>query len=86
MSHWGLHHCPECDSTDIHYTCMNCSYSWLPRGQGELLPVAQKPVAWRFRTRGVPHSNWRLCDDEALVQQMRDMGHWDIVPLVEQTA
>jgi hypothetical protein len=42
-----------------------------------------EPVAWRFRTIGIEHSAWRLTDDASLVQQMRELGHWEIRPLAD---
>lgn len=41
-----------------------------------------KPVAWRFRTKGVD-GQWRLADDPHLVDQMLQIGHWEIRELAD---
>jgi hypothetical protein len=43
---------------------------------------AMDPVAWRFRTKGIEHGQWRVTDDASLIGMMRGMGHWDIQALV----
>jgi hypothetical protein len=42
-----------------------------------------RPAAYRFRTRGVEDAQWRLTDDQGLIRQMLELGHWEVRTLIE---